>query len=197
MTTTPEIDDRRAPTDQPIADLLARRWSPRSYEAGHEISDNEVATLLEAARWAPSAQNRQPRRFIVGRRGTDVHARLASTINERNQVWAPRASLLILGIVERHATDGEPQRFSEYDLGQAIAHLSVQAQALGLHVRQMGGFDAQQAAAEFGIEEPLEPFVTVAVGRATPADELEESFVERDTAPRVRLPLDDLVLERA
>jgi nitroreductase len=188
---------RRAPAGHPIADVLADRWSPRSYVPEHEVSDDEVVSLLEAARWAPSAQNRQPRRFIVGRRGTPVHARIASTINERNQVWAPRASLLILGIVERVGADGTDQRFSEYDLGQAVAHLSVQAQALGLHLRQMGGFDARLAAEEFGLESRLQPFVTVAIGRATPLEELEEAFVERDTAPRERLTLDELVLARS
>ncbi|WP_229052258.1 nitroreductase family protein [Aeromicrobium sp. Leaf350] len=196
MTTSPVATTRRAATSAPIHDLLAERWSPRSYDADHEIGDDEVTALLEAARWAPSAQNRQPRRFLVGRRGTAVHAGIASAINERNQVWAPRASLLVLGLVERVGADGARQRFSEYDLGQAVAHLSIQAQQLGLSVRQMGGFDPAVAARALAVDPRFEPFVTVAVGRATPADELEPEFAPRDTAPRERLPIDEVVLRR-
>jgi len=188
---------RRAATAEPIHDLLAERWSPRSYELDHDLTDAEVTALLEAARWAPSAQNRQPRRFVVGRRGTEIHAAIASAINERNQVWAPRASLLVLGLVEREGADGVRQRFAEYDLGQAIAHLSIQAQQLGLSVRQMGGFHPDVAAAALEIDPRYEPFVTVAVGRATPVEALEPEFVERDTAPRARLSLDEVVLRRS
>ncbi|SKB05931.1 nitroreductase family protein [Aeromicrobium choanae] len=199
MTTPTETQraDRRASTSRPIHDLLAERWSPRSYEPDHQVAEEELTTLLEAARWAPSAQNRQPRRFIAGRRGTRLYERLASTANERNQVWAPRSSALVLGIVERTAADGSNQRFGEYDLGQSIAHLSIQAQHLGLQVRQMGGFHAELAASEFGLRPPLVPFILVAVGRATPVEALESEFVERDTAPRERLPLDQVVLDRS
>jgi len=188
---------RRADTAEPLHDLLAERWSPRSYVADHTVTEAETTALLEAARWAPSAQNRQPRRFVAGRRGTEVHARIAACVLERNRVWALRASLLVLGIVERVGHDGAPQRFAEYDLGQSVAHLSVQAQHLGLHVRQMGGFDAEAAAAAFGVEAPYAPLVVVAVGRATAVEDLEPELVERDTAPRQRLPLHELVRQRA
>ncbi|GAA1741348.1 nitroreductase family protein [Aeromicrobium alkaliterrae] len=196
-TSTPIAAPRRAETSAPIHDLLAERWSPRSYVPDHEVDDAEVTALLEAARWAPSAQNRQPRRFVVGRRGTDLYAAIASAVNERNQVWAPRASLLVLGLVEREGADGVRQRFAEYDLGQAVAHLSIQAQQLGLSVRQMGGFHPEVVAAALDLDPRFEPFVTIAVGRATPEADLEPEFVERDTAPRVRLELDEVVLRRA
>ncbi len=196
-TSTPIAASRRAETAVPIHDLLAERWSPRSYVPDHEVDEDEVTALLEAARWAPSAQNRQPRRFVVGRRGTALYAAIAAAVNERNQVWAPRASLLVLGLVEREGTDGVRQRFAEYDLGQAVAHLSLQAQQLDLSVRQMGGFHPDVVAAALDLDPRFEPFVTVAIGRATPASDLEPDFVERDTAPRVRLDLDEVVLRRA
>lgn len=188
---------RRAQTQQPLHDLLAERWSPRSFESGHDLADDEVTALLEAAQWAPSAQNRQPRRFVAARRGTDLHDIVVSTAYERNRWWAERASLLVLGIVERVGEDGMPQRFAEYDLGQAIAHLTVQAHHLGLHVRQIGGFDAELAADLLDVAPPYVPWVLVAVGRATPADRLEAEHVARDTAPRARLLLSDLVRRRS
>jgi nitroreductase len=188
---------RRAPTDEPLHDLLAERWSPRSFVRDHELGEDDVTTLLEAARWAPSAQNRQPRRFVAARRGTDLHALVTSAVYERNRWWAERASLLVLGIVERVGADGRAQRFAEYDLGQAVAHLTVQAHHLGLHVRQIGGFDAAVAAERLDVAAPYEPWVLVAVGRATETADLEPEHLERDTAPRVRLPLTELVRRRA
>ncbi len=100
-------------------------------------------------------------------------------------------------MVERLAPDRSVQRYAEYDLGQAVAHLTVQAHALGLHVRQMGGFHTDVLARELGLRAPYEPFVVVAVGRATPAEALEPAYAARDTAPRERLPLETLVLDRA
>lgn len=188
--------NHRADTSVPIHDLLAGRWSPRSFIPDHEVTDTELEAMLEAARWAPSAQNRQPRRFVVGRRGGDVHARLVASINERNQLWAPRASVLVLGLVERVGADGSAQPFADYDLGQAIAHLTIQAEDLGLSVRQMGGFHPDVAARELGLPAVLAPHVLVAVGRATPTTELEPDFVERDTAPRERLPVEQLIVAR-
>lgn len=197
MTTiTDTITGRDAVTAEPITDLLAERWSPRAFDASHEISDAEVTALLEAARWAPSATNRQPRRFIAGRRGSPVFETLVGTLKDSNRVWAPRASLFVLGISVRRTPEGEPVKFADYDLGQSIAHLTVQAQALGLGVRQMGGFHADVAADALGIEEPSVPLVLTAVGRRGSHDGLDAESIRRETTPRARLDLDEIVLRR-
>ncbi|WP_188780748.1 nitroreductase family protein [Marmoricola endophyticus] len=50
--------------------LLAGRGSPTAFDGAAEVTDEEAATLLEAARWAPSAGNSQPWAFVLARRGT-------------------------------------------------------------------------------------------------------------------------------
>lgn len=188
---------RYAETAHPLVDLLNERWSPRSFDASAEISDAQLTALLEAARWAPSAANSQPRRFIAATRGTAAFDQVVSTLSEGNQPWAVRASVLIVGIAVTASPEGSAYRWAEYDLGQAIAHLTVQAHAEGLHVHQMGGFDVAAITSLFDLDANLVPVSVTAVGSVAEADQLGERYSARELAARTRLPLDEIVLHRA
>jgi nitroreductase len=148
--------------------LLARRWSPTRFDPTHEIDDDEIEVLLQAARWAPSAGNSQPWAFILARRGTAEHARLVRHLAGSSAAWAPSASLLVANLSHRFVedTDWEFSEFSVYDLGQAVAHMSIQAQALGLYVRQFRAFDRGGIATEFAVPEHWEVTTLAAIGRA-------------------------------
>lgn len=176
--------DLATATTVPLHDLLAHRWSPRGYDPHAVIPGPELNAILEAARWAPSARNLQPRRFLVHRRGEAAYDRIVAHLAPGNQTWAGDASVLIVAVAEITAADGSPQRWARYDLGQAVAHLSVQAQAFGIDVRQMGGIDAAGLAGEFGFPDRFEAVTVIAVGyrdgRAVPPS-------------RERLSLDELV----
>src|SRR5690606_23219704 len=169
---------------------------PRSFDPEYAVDDEAETSLLETARWAPSNSNQQPRRFISARRGTPTFDAIVSTLNERNRRWAPRASLLVVAI--RVAADplGTPYPHADYDTGQAIAHLQVQAANLGLASSQMGGFDAARLAELFGLPESYAAVTVTAVGLAGRLEDLDEETIERELAPRVRMPLDELVLVR-
>ena len=121
------IPAKTAETSAPIHPTLAERWSPRSFEAAQPIDEAKLTAALEAARWAPSAANSQPARFIVARRGSDAFATIAASLMGFNAVWAGSASAFVVGVAEVADADGKPRRWAEYDLGQALAHLSVQA----------------------------------------------------------------------
>jgi nitroreductase len=191
--------DRRAVTDAPIEEILAMRWSPRSFDADAVVSDDDVTSLLEAARWAASAGNAQARRFVVGKRGTATFARISQHLVGFNRTWAPNASLLVLGLAVV-APDGDlplgAHRWAEYDLGQSMANLTSQAHALGLHAHTMGGIDVAGLQAEFALPERYLPVTVTAVGTAASPDLLPEPYRGRETAVRTRLPLDELVLVR-
>jgi nitroreductase len=133
--------------------LLAGRSSPVAFAPSHEVSDTEVAALLEAARWAPSAGNSQPWAFIVARRGDETHGRLIGHLAGSSARWAPDASLLVANLAHRfvEGTDWDYSEFSLYDLGQAVAHMTIQGQALGLAARQFRAFDQPALHAEFDI----------------------------------------------
>lgn len=184
-------DDRTADTVVPLHPLLAARWSPRSFDPEHVVGDAELAGLVEAARWAPSAGNRQPWRLIVGRRGDDTFAAVAATLTGANRDWAPAASLLVVGLA-RTSEGARTNTYADYDLGQAIAHLTVQAAASGLAVHQMGGFDASALAAALGLDDEHRPRVVAAVGRRAPAEQLAEPLRGRELASRTRRDLHDV-----
>jgi hypothetical protein len=114
-----------------------------------------------------------------------------------NQAWADSAAALIVNIAEVADEAGTPRPWAKYDLGQAVAHLSVQAQHDGLHTHQMGGFDAARLAAAFGMSESLEVVSITAVGKVGDASALPEPLREREVAPRSRKPLDELVIAAA
>ena len=148
--------------------LLAGRWSPARFDPDHQVSEAELASLLEAARWAPSAGNSQPWAFLAGRRGDPVHTRLVRHLAGSSARWAPAASLLVANLCHRYVedTDWDYSEFALYDLGQAVAHMTVQAQALGLAARQFRAFDRAGLAAEFDVPAHWEVTTMTAFGRA-------------------------------
>lgn len=186
--TTPLLS-RTAETDAPVLEILADRWSPRAYAPDDAVDETRLASALEAARWAPSANNTQPWRFIVARRGTEAHERIHQALVGFNQVWAGNAAVLIAAVAETADADGKSLPWSVYDLGQAVAHLSVQAHHDGLYVHQMGGFDRAAVRADFALEERFEPITVIALGPIGDASQLPEALQEREAAPRVRRPL--------
>lgn len=185
---------KTADTAAPLHPLLAERWSPRGFDGVHRLDDEQVTTLLEAARWAPSANNSQPWRFLVTRRGDHDFDRLAEILAAGNRGWATQASALVLVVAQVVDETGRARPWATYDTGQAVAALSVQAQAEGLAVHQMGGFDADAARHAFGIDETLDPLVVLAVGRHDPHADLPEALAGRERAPRTREPLAALLL---
>lgn len=189
---------RTAQTSAPILDVLAERWSPRSYDSSAEIPAETLTSLLEAARWSPSAGNSQPSRFIVARRGTDEFESIVATLVGFNAAWAGSAGALIVALAETVDEKGEARPWAVYDLGQAVAHLSVQAHHEGLHVHQMAGFDKDGVRAAFSVDERFDPVTIAAVGvLAEPEALSNEVLREREVAPRTRLPLDEIVLVQA
>lgn len=173
--------------------LLASRWSPTSFDASYDASAVEVEVLLEAARWAPSAGNSQPWAFIVGRRGDETHRRLVSHLAGSSAGWAPTASVLVANLCHRFVEDTtwDYSEFALYDLGQAVAHMTVQARAIGLYMRQFRAFDRDGLAAAFAVPGHWEVTTMSAIGRvAGPDSALDAVPIGMDR--RRRRPIDDV-----
>ena len=136
--TLPTLTDVRNRTDVAIAPLLAERWSPRGFDADHQIDRDDLLSIVEAARWAPSAGNTQPWAFIAARRGTAEFDSIVTALAGFNQAWTPAASaLIVFAAVPERA--GKMAAWVDYDLGQAAAHATMQVEYLGLRAHQMGG----------------------------------------------------------
>ncbi|WP_200331957.1 nitroreductase family protein [Leucobacter sp. L43] len=190
------MSPRTAITSAPVIESLAERWSPRAFDTTHSFPEGALRGILEAARWAPSANNTQPWRFIIARRGGEIFARITDTLVGFNREWAVNAGALIVNVAETTDAEGNARPWAEYDLGQAVAHLSVQATSEGLHLHQLGGFDRDAIRAAFDLEDRLVPVSISAIGKLGSADSLPEVLRERELAPRTRLDLDSLVLVR-
>lgn len=171
-----------------------RALEPRAYDAENSIDDAKLNAALEAARWSPSAYNLQPWRFIVARRGTALFDQVVDSLVEFNQLWASKASALVVAIAETESEEGKAISHAVYDLGQAVAHFSVQAHHEGLLVHQMSGFDPE-AVREFADLSPRFSAITViAVGELGDASGLPEGLQQGETAPRVRRPINETVI---
>lgn len=180
--------------DAPVLDAIAERWSTRIFDAATPIDEAALASALEAARWAPSAANSQPWRFIVARRGTAAHQAVVSGLAGFNQAWAPAAGALVVVLAETAGDDGSPRPWAEYDAGQASAYFSLQAHDAGLHTHQMGGFDRAVIAREFALDETTVPLTVIAVGALGDPDTAPDDIRARETAPRLRRPLADSLI---
>jgi nitroreductase len=187
--------NKTAITAAPIMPVLADRWSPRSFDANYQLTQHELLSILEAARWAPSANNGQPWRFAVVNRGEELFDKVATEgLSGFNQAWAPRASTLVVVAIQTKHADGRENTGALYDAGLSVANLITQAQELGLHTHQMSGIIADGLRAAFDLDEDLRPIVVVAIGKVAPADQLEGPAYEREIQPRTRLELDEIVL---
>jgi len=176
--------------------LLAARWSPRAFDSAAELTVEQEFRLLEAARWAPSASNSQPWRFLVARRGEASFDTLFASLAPGNKLWAGSAAALLLAAAQTMDAEGNQHPWAAYDLGQAIAHLSVQAEHEGLSVHQMGGFDRDAVSNTVDLPKGVEPFVLVALGVRAPATVLPEALAAREVGPRSRRPVNELLLDQ-
>ncbi|MCX4469554.1 nitroreductase family protein [Micromonospora sp. NBC_01655] len=209
-----------------LTPLLAFRWSPRAFDPTATLPPADAASLLEAARWAPSAGNRQPWRFALGHRDDETYKRILVNLPAAEQRWARHAAALLLGahLTAEPAGDADggawagtqghaagpadsagvggdhgpavagPAGRAAYDLGQAVAHLTVQATALGLYVRQLAAFDAAGLAADLELPAGIRPLVVAAVGRLGDPFSLPEELLRQETGLRRRRPLAELLL---
>lgn len=187
------MSEKLAQTQYPVHDLIRNRWSPRAF-ADRLVEQDKLLSLLEAARWAPSSYNQQPWSFIIATKDSPVeYNRLLSTLVEFNQGWAKNAPVLLLAIAKLHFDDGKANRHAFHDVGLALENLTLQATALGLSVHQAAGFDRDKARKEYQIPEEYEPATAVVIGYAGDPQLLPDGLREREIAPRVRKPLQELV----
>ena len=172
--------------------LLRGRFSPLRFDPRHALTAVDVDLLLEAARWAPSAGNSQPWAFVVARRGEPQHDVLVHRLAPSTRRWAPEASALVVNIAHRTVEDSELvySEFADYDLGQAVAHLTLQAAATGLACRQFRAFDAAGLTADLRLAPGWEVVTMTAVG--VPADDVPPERERRSVADLRSAPLEQV-----
>ena len=183
--------------DHPIAPLFVERWSPRAFD-GSEMPEEDLLSLFEAARWAPSAFNSQPWRFLYARRGDPDWQRFLGLLIPWNQSWAHSASALVYILSDTlpftDKATGEPAQSHthSFDAGAAWVSLALQATRLGYQAHGMSGVDFERAQAELGVPDRYRIEAAAVIGRIGDPAILPEKLRARET-PSGRKPLGDLV----
>ena len=179
-----------AATAHPILPLIAERWSPCAFDSQRDIAPGELMQLFEAARWAESADNAQPGRFVYAFRNNPGYAEILNCLKPANAIWARNASVLIIAIAQLQGSNREPNRRALYNVGQALAGIMLQATLRGLGVHQMAGFDSYQARTTLKIPPGFEPIAAVAVEWPGDPAELPDHLFKREFAGREHKPIE-------
>ena len=164
--------------------------------ADKEVELEKLNLIFEAARWAPSSFNEQPWRFIYASKSNEGdYKKIADSLNDNNRAWASKAPVLIAVIAKTNFShNGRTNRHAFYDVGQAVATLTLQAMDLGLYLRQMAGFFRETATVNLEIPSGFEPVAIIALGYEGKVDEnTDERLAWKQNHERTRKPVSELV----
>lgn len=177
-----------------IHPLFLGRWSPRSM-TGEALPKEELLSLFEAARWAPSSYNEQPWRFLFARRDTPEWELFYNLLVPFNQEWTRNAAALVVILSKKNfEKNGKPSKTHSFDTGAAWMSLALEGNARGLVTHGMEGFDYDKARRDLEIPENYQIEAMAAIGKPAPKEHLSEELQKREV-PSLRRPLDEIIME--
>lgn len=180
--------------DYPINEIFLKRWSPRAM-SGETLSQDELMTLFEAARWAPSTYNEQEWRFLYANRDTDHWQTFFDLLVEANQKWCDKASTLVVVLsATKFARNGKDNPVHTFDAGAAFENLCLQAATMGLVAHGMAGFDNEKARTSLDVPDDVAVEAMIALGKPGDPENLPEGLAEKEV-PSDRKPLSEIVSE--
>ncbi|MBX2852477.1 MAG: nitroreductase family protein [Phycisphaeraceae bacterium] len=176
-------------TDHPVLAAIKQRYSAYQF-ADKPVEAGKLRSLFEAARWAASSFNEQPWRFIVATKENQAeYEKALSCLVEANRGWAQAAPVLVLAAVKQDFTyNASPNRVAQHDLGQAAAHIALQAAELGLVIHQMAGIDQGKAASTYNLPDGFTAETAIAIGYPAEGD-----LNDAESKARQRKPFDEFV----
>ncbi|HSQ27171.1 MAG TPA: nitroreductase family protein [Anaerolineales bacterium] len=161
-------------------DLITSRYSVRAYRPD-AVEDEKLQTILEAARLAPTAANRQPFQLIV------IHT--AGRESELRKIyhrdWFVQAPLIICacGVPSQGwVRSDDKRRYQDVDVAIVMDHLILAAADQGLGTCWIAAFNAKAAREILQLPDEIEPLIFTPLGY--PADQWK---------PKERKPIQDLV----
>lgn len=180
--------------DHPILPLILHRWSPRAM-TGQSIDEAVLQSLFEAARWAPSAYNSQPWRFIYAKNDSAFFQTFMDLLVEFNQSWAKKAAVLGVSIARKtFEHNNKPSPTHAYDTGAAWENLALEGNSRGLVVHGMSGFDYAKAKAALRIPDEYEVLAMFAIGQPAPKESLPPELLKNEV-PSTRKKIAEIAME--
>ena len=177
--------------------LFLDRWSPRAFD-GSAISQDDLDTIFDAARWAPSAFNYQPWRFLYAHRDSADWQRFLNVLLPFNQSWVQHSGAIVFILSDTlmaapGSEDYKPSHSHSFDAGAAWALLALQATRLGYHTHGMTGVDFDAARRELAVPDRFRIEAAVAIGRQADKTTLPEALQAREV-PSGRKPIEDFAV---
>ena len=182
-------------TEYEIEDIFLKRYSPRAL-SGEALTEEQLMTLFDAARWAPSSNNIQPWRFLYAIHGTPDFDLFFSFLMEGNKVWCKNAGALVIGLSKKTSDDGKYNSKHSLDTGSAWENLALQATSMGLITHGMVGFGAQLLREKLKIKEDYEIELMIAIGKPGNIKDLPDYLQEREK-PSDRKKLSEIIFKGA
>ena len=189
----PRAEDYRT-ADHPIEPIFLHRWSPRAMNA-EPLSQEEILTLFEAARWAPSTYNEQEWRFLYALRDTPNWPVFMDILVEANRTWCANAGMLCVITARKvFQRNRKPNPVHVFDAGLAFENLALQGSAMGLVVHGMSGFDYEKARTALAVPEDYAVCAMFAAGHPGDPKDLPAPLREREE-PSQRKPVHEIIRE--
>lgn len=189
------------PANPAVIEPIRKRFSPYRFD-GRGVPTDALRNCFEAATWAASSFNDQPWSWVIAVRENAAEFETAiDCLMEANRPWARKAGVIAFTVMRTSfAYNGKPNRVAFHDLGQASAHLALQATAHGLQVHQMGGVNLAKIKSIYEIPEGFEPQTAIAIGypdASPPQTDSERQMQEREQGARQRSSLGEVVFSGA
>ncbi|MBS3080240.1 nitroreductase family protein [Candidatus Pacearchaeota archaeon] len=172
MTKPYKIENERKP-EHDVNEIFIKRWSPRSIDKKN-FTHEELMSLFEAARWAPSSFNIQPWRFLYSMNGDENWATFFGLLAEFNQIWTKDAGALVVVLSKKTNNEGKPNALHSFDTGSAWMSLALQARMKNLIAHGMAGFDYEKAKDILNVPDDYNVEAMLAVGTQGEVENLHE-----------------------
>lgn len=177
-----------------IESIITKRFSPRAFDE-KQVSKEKLNKIFNQARLAPSAYNSQPWRFVLLEKNTELYKIVFDSLVEFNQLWAKNAPYLVLTLAKnKFEHNGADYNHSWYDLGQAVAYLTLAATEEGLVLHQMSGFDADKVQINANVGNDFNVVSVIAIGYEGDESVLPEQIRKMENQPRVRKDISEILL---
>lgn len=187
------ISKKPADNHYKLLEPIKQRWSPRIF-ANKYVTHDELYSLFEAGRWAPSSNNLQPWRFIFARKGGKGWNKMYDCLSDFNQSWVKNAPILVFTLIKENTSKGNKNYHALHDLGLSVGIMSVQAQSMGIALHQMAGVDWEKAQKIFNIPEGYHIVTAIAIGKyGGNLHDLPEDLQDEEVGLRKRKQLTSIV----
>ncbi len=186
-----QIDFSKRDPGLNVDELFYKRWSPRSLKK--TIIPGEVmTTLIDAARWSPSAHNEQPWLFVTSASEKEFQTCLDLLV-DTNRLWAKNAGVLGFIFSKRHfETNNSPNRLASFDCGTAWMAMTLQARMMGLYTHALGGIHREKVYETLNVsKESYEVICGFVIGIIDQPELLEKEYRDREF-PSPRKPLQEI-----